>query len=357
MERATEIPAAPEGGGFEEIRLARDREYQRLVLPGVSRTFALTIPELPEPLRDPVTNAYLLCRIADTIEDHAATDAAGKQALLRQWAAVVAGRSDAADLVARLDPVLYGRAPLDEHDLVVNLSRFVHVTQSLPNTQRDAIVRCLQIMCEGMGRYQRRATPHGLPDRAAFDDYCYVVAGVVGEMLTELFCETLPELADQRDELMPLGRQFGLGLQTTNILKDVPDDRARGVFWLPRDVFAEAGCSLDPDADWPYDPAYREGVRRMTGLGATRLDAASAYILRLPPSQPGIRRFCTWAVAMAHATLRQVRRRPGFRQVEHVKIPRSQVRRLAALGRVAAPRQGALRLLLRWSGRGLPRAE
>ena len=43
--------------------------YQSEALPGVSRTFALTIPQLPEPLRHAVGNNYLLCRIADTIED------------------------------------------------------------------------------------------------------------------------------------------------------------------------------------------------------------------------------------------------------------------------------------------------
>ena len=46
-----------------------DEEYQERILPHVSRTFALTIPQLPAALRIPVTNAYLLCRIADTIED------------------------------------------------------------------------------------------------------------------------------------------------------------------------------------------------------------------------------------------------------------------------------------------------
>ena len=44
-------------------------EFQQQILPHVSRTFALTIPQLPPPLRISVTNAYLLCRIADTIED------------------------------------------------------------------------------------------------------------------------------------------------------------------------------------------------------------------------------------------------------------------------------------------------
>jgi len=46
-----------------------DEDYQNGILPHVSRTFALTIPQLPPALRTPVTNAYLLCRIADTIED------------------------------------------------------------------------------------------------------------------------------------------------------------------------------------------------------------------------------------------------------------------------------------------------
>jgi len=45
-----------------------DRQFQERILRGVSRSFALTIPQLPEGVRVVVTNAYLLCRIADTIE-------------------------------------------------------------------------------------------------------------------------------------------------------------------------------------------------------------------------------------------------------------------------------------------------
>jgi farnesyl-diphosphate farnesyltransferase len=53
-----------------------DEVYQDQILPRVSRSFALTIPRLPLDLRTPVTNAYLLCRIADTIEDESALSAA-----------------------------------------------------------------------------------------------------------------------------------------------------------------------------------------------------------------------------------------------------------------------------------------
>ncbi|MDM8569467.1 squalene/phytoene synthase family protein, partial [Thiotrichales bacterium HSG1] len=51
------------------IQFSSDEDYQNYILPGVSRTFALTIPQLPPDLCKVVSNGYLLCRIADTIED------------------------------------------------------------------------------------------------------------------------------------------------------------------------------------------------------------------------------------------------------------------------------------------------
>ena len=69
-----------------------DERYQDEILPHVSRTFALTIPQLPAALRVAVTNAYLLCRIADTIEDEPALSPAETLAFLDRFKAVVAGR-------------------------------------------------------------------------------------------------------------------------------------------------------------------------------------------------------------------------------------------------------------------------
>ena len=56
--------AAPSSDGMT----ASDLAYQAEMLQCVSRTFALTIPQLPGALRDVVGNAYLLCRIADTLD-------------------------------------------------------------------------------------------------------------------------------------------------------------------------------------------------------------------------------------------------------------------------------------------------
>ena len=75
---------------------ASDEGYQDQILPHVSRTFALTIPQLPPRLRVAVTNAYLLCRIADTIEDEPALSPVETLVYLDRFNAVVAGRGDAA---------------------------------------------------------------------------------------------------------------------------------------------------------------------------------------------------------------------------------------------------------------------
>ncbi|MBK5935836.1 MAG: squalene/phytoene synthase family protein [Halorhodospira halophila] len=340
---------------YRAYRWAVNRAYQEAALPGVSRTFALTIPQLPEVLRDTVTNAYLLCRVADTIEDHSAADVEAKHDLMIGLKEALHGARDPGRLAREIEAVLDWDTPPAERDLVVSLPRVIAVTGGLPEAHQGPVIRCVSVMGEGMARFQRLRSPVGLADRAQFEEYCYYVAGVVGEMLTDLFILEVDGFDSNRDEMMDLGRRFGLGLQATNVIKDVWADRQRGVCWLPREVFTESGCSLGPDADWSEDPGFHRGIGRMVEIGVEHMEAARAYILRIPPTQPGIRRFCAWAATMSLATLRQIRRHPGFKSGDEVKISRRQVRRLAGLTNYAAERDWAMRTVLAWSGRGLPR--
>ncbi len=336
-------------------RWAVNRAYQEAALPGVSRTFALTIPQLPAALRDTVTNAYLLCRVADTVEDHSRVEPEVKRELLIGLKEALSGEQEPAVLSLRVQEALDPETPPAERDLVVSLPRVVGVTEGLPEGHREAVIRRVSVMGEGMARFQVLRSPAGLQDRAQFEEYCYYVAGCVGEMLTDLFLMQVDGLEASRDHMMDLGRRFGLGLQATNVIKDVWADRARGVCWLPRAEFAEVGCDLDPDEDWAVDPAFRSGIARMVAIAGEHMDAARSYILHVPPSEPGIRRFCAWAATMSLATLRQIRKNPGFTSGEEVKISRRQVRRLAGLSSYAAERNWAMRTVLAWSGRGLPR--
>ena len=62
-----------------------DDDFQSEMLEGVSRTFALTIPQLPGELCRVVSNAYLLCRIVDTIEDEPVLSGTQKNSFGQQF--------------------------------------------------------------------------------------------------------------------------------------------------------------------------------------------------------------------------------------------------------------------------------
>src|SRR5258708_1787279 len=115
-----------------------DAEYQDKVLPHVSRTFALTIPQLPAALRIPVTNAYLLCRIADTIEDEPALSPTETLAFMQRFMGALAGRGDPQALGFELAKRLSDRTLPTERDLVSNLQRVINATEGLNTSQRGA---------------------------------------------------------------------------------------------------------------------------------------------------------------------------------------------------------------------------
>ncbi len=335
--------------------VANDVDYQVAVLPHVSRTFALTIPQLPAALRVAVTNAYLLCRIADTIEDEPALSAAQTLQYLQVFRELVAGEGDAAPLVRELDSKLSEETLAAERELVINMQRVIRVKAQFGAAQRAAIERCVGLMCEGMPRFQSGASLEGLALMADTDDYCYYVAGVVGEMLTELFCDHDPAIAAHRAQMGSLATSFAQGLQMTNILKDQWEDRARGACWLPREVFARHGIVLSQLRAEPHDPNFVPALRELIGLTHTHLRNALDYSLLIPRSQPGIRRFCLWAIGLAVLTLRKINENPRFTAGVQVKVPRSSVRVTRILVDVSVRSDWMLRRLFDWAARGLPR--
>lgn len=333
---------------------ADDAAYQDRILEGVSRTFALTIPQLPAGLREAVGNAYLLCRIADTIEDDAGLAPARKRAHSERFIEVVEGRRAAAPFAAELEAELSPATPPAERDLVRNVPRVIRLTHGFNAARREAMSRCVRIMARGMAEFQETGSPAGLPDMAAMDRYCYYVAGVVGEMLTELFCDFSPAVAARRERLLPLAVSFGQGLQMTNILKDVWEDRRRGACWLPRDVFAAHGCDLASVSPGAGDPGFRRGLGELIAVAKGHLEDALAYTLLLPVEHTGIRRFCLWALGMAVLTLRKIDARRDYANGREVKISRRSVRATVLATSLAVRHDRVLRAMFSVAARGLP---
>lgn len=331
--------------------------YQRGVLPYVSRTFALTIPQLPEPVADIVTNAYLLCRIADTIEDDPALDAAAKAQAQARFLATLDGDGDADAFGRRTAAQLSAATPDAERALVHETGRVVAFARSLEPREREVVRRCVAIMCRGMSEYQRRASPAGLPDMHAVDRYCYYVAGVVGEMLTEVFALHSPGVRAHRDEMLALATSFGEGLQLTNILKDTREDQQRGACWLPRDVFAHYGVDLERVRLEALGRRIEPPMRHMVAVAHGHLRDALQYTLLIPREQTGMRRFCLWAIGMAVLTLWRIHRRPAYARGEQVKISRRMVKAVIVGSNLSARHDRLLRALFATITAGLPRRE
>lgn len=311
---------------------------------------------LPAGLRDVVGNAYLLCRIADTIEDEPELSPARKQALWERFVEVVSGRDDAASFARDLSGTLSPATPEPEHELAANANRIVRVTAGFRPRQRTAIERCIRTMSRGMVEFQQDVPAVGLQDMRQLDRYCYFAAGVVGEMLVELFSDYSAAVDRRREELLALAKSHAQGLQMTNILKDVWDDWRNGACWLPRDVFDAAGFDLRGLSAGRGGPGFHEGLSRLVAITRDHLANALRFTLLVPARETGIRRHLLWALGLAVLALRRVHAAPSFRLGENVRVSRLSVSAVVVVTSVLARWDFAIKLWFRAATRGLSRA-
>ncbi len=269
-----------------------------------SRTFALSIPLLPEPTRREVTVAYLLFRIADTFEDAAGWPPPARTRALEQFGELLR-RPSLAD-ARRLSDRWTAARPSSHAGYLSLVSEIPAVLEdflALSAEAREPIREHLLRSAEGMTSFVRRTDERGelsLSSEKDLRHYCYVVAGVVGEMLTELFLLGRPGLQTAAPLLRPRAKLFGEALQLVNILKDSESDAAEGRRYIP--------------ATLP-----RAGV---FALARADLDAASEYILTLQSggSPRGIVGFAALPVELAWATLERVEASGAGAKVSRLEV-------------------------------------
>lgn len=195
-------------------------EICRNLLPKVSRTFVLNIPVLPAPLDLVVTVAYLLCRMADTLEDESGGETSERDALLGEFARLVdlpeGWQGQVSAFAERAAGSLRAEAPPAEAALVRECPRLFESFAALTLIERQHISRCVRTMSGGMREViktvESQQGPQGLDDLEASRTYCYYVAGTVGEMLTGLFTEASQEAAESAPQLEARSAAFGLAL-------------------------------------------------------------------------------------------------------------------------------------------------
>lgn len=310
----------------ETLNALNDHDLQAILLEGVSRTFALTIPQLPEALFPAVANAYLLCRIVDTIEDEVSLSADQKRHFCLSFIDVVKTGQQSNEFARALAPLLSAQTLAAEHTLVKMIPRVIAITHNLATVQQTALADCVEIMANGMPIFQAQDLRGGLATLGDMDKYCYYVAGCVGEMLAKLFCHYSLAINTHREQLLKLSVSFGQGLQMTNILKDIWDDAERGVCWLPQDIFSETGFDLKTLTPMTDDARFRHGLSHVISVAQQHLQDAMTYTLLLPSHETGLRKFCLWAIGMAVLTLKKIKHNLNFTDSKQVKITRNSVK-------------------------------
>jgi farnesyl-diphosphate farnesyltransferase len=343
---------APVSGNYS---LQGKREAYLVALFGkVSRTFALTIPELPLPLRRVVMNAYLLARAADTIEDDIALTLEQKNRYGTVLIEVIAGKEDAEKFSLELAPLLSMRTPEAERELIEKLPWVIDTVRTFSENQQQSIERCIRIMWNGMYDFLQRTGLKGLETSDDLYRYCYHAAGVVGEMLTELFCDYSPEMAKHEVPMKKLAISFGRGLQITNILYDHWEDRKEGLCWLPRDIYEKHGVLLDTLEPQDYNAAYKEAQSELQGRAHAYLCQALRYTLFIPASEPGIRRFCYWTVYLSVLALQRMSSRPYFSNNAEVKVPRIRLLAMIIFTRLFGVSDTVLKRLFSLATKNIP---
>lgn len=353
---------------LSEGHIANPSAFAEFMLDKVSRTFALNIRVLPSSLRKQVLLAYLFCRMADTLEDDVELLTMEKVRLLEGFRELFQGPTgipgeERVRCFVKGVPSDWDRSDRWDRLLVRHAGWIFPQLEAFPKPAVRAIGDCVVEMCDGMIRFAERqesARQGGvlIGSLKDLDDYCYFVAGTVGNLLCALFSLHSPLIGRKREQaLKALAVSFGLGLQLTNILKDIHDDKERNVSFIPQDLLASRG--LD-QASFLSEAARDDAADVLESLirkAGTHLEDAIAYTCLLPRLEPRLRLFCLWPLFMAQETLVLLAgNRRALRETSKLKITREAVAAIVRRTSLACWSNRLLKALFHGSRRRLEMA-
>ena len=148
------------------------------------------------------------------------------------------GGADRDDIRAVLEKITHGQ--------MLDLHRFDPPTDGFAVANNPAEVRALQTAAD-------------------LDEYTYLVAGCVGEFWTRLCFRHLRDFASLiQDEMLALGRRYGMGLQLINVLRDAGNDLRAGRCYFPEDEIRAVDLSAaqilsEPDR---FQSIYRRWMEK-----------------------------------------------------------------------------------------------
>jgi len=318
---------------IKELAMDADSKFCDDMLGRVSRSFAAVIRQLPSDLSMDICIFYLVLRALDTVEDD--MEAYKGRESEKQAELISFGAKRLTDTNCSVRGVGEG----DERTLIEQFGACVRVFNKLPEGSRTVIMDITNEMGAGMAEYVAADLGQGTLDKAAYDRYCHMVAGLVGEGLTRIFVsrgfenESLsgqgelvwPFCADpaKTPSTLGLANSMGLLLQKANIIRDYLEDYVDGRAFWPQTVWKKHAYTNDL-GEFAQPTAHGAGLLLPMKVGADImakgvgvqalmcLNELVADALELVPDAleylervktPAIYRFCAIPQVMAIATL------------------------------------------------------
>lgn len=280
-------------------------EFVSRMLREVSRSFALVIPALETPLDRVVGVAYLVCRVCDNIED-CLQPLSWKQERWEEFEQLLQKPSQPSEVLRIWSSLPWPGLTASEVSLMGPESRMLwDIIADLPDDSVASIRHWAMEMAHGMERMLSEQSPivrrqgvSVLRDLQTFDEYCYYVAGTVGQMCTQLTAQHYRWESSITAQLHNRANAFGRALQKTNILKDFAKDLSRGVCYFPATWMSDVNES--PLRNQGAETAWSAQVIAHI---LQELAVAVDYIATLPLWASGYRRFCLRAVLPAYETM------------------------------------------------------
>jgi farnesyl-diphosphate farnesyltransferase len=315
--------------GQPESPTDADLEWCYDAVHGVSRTFSITIDRLEEPMSRHICVGYLLCRIADTIEDAGHIPPAAQTELLATYDRLLDPNADGS-VSAFMDDVepWIPEERTDDWDVVAETPRVLQTFESLEEEPREIMREPVRELVDGMAMFTDRYASEGglrLQTIEELEEYCWYAAGTVGTLITGLVARGTSQ--ERADEMRGNARSFALLLQLVNIAKDVESDyHDENNVYLPAEWLAAEDVDIESVTDEDHHGGVTNVIKRVTGRAERYLDDAHRY-LEVVPEHHG-NRLSAWAIPylLAVGTLRELRERPEDVVREgDVKVSRAEV--------------------------------
>jgi farnesyl-diphosphate farnesyltransferase len=246
------------------------------ILRSVSRSFYLSIRFLPAQLREPIALAYLLARTTDTVADTAQISTSVRTETLNLLSKSIQGTASR-DVVAEVIASFVSlQENARERQLLESLRDYLACLEGMEHADRDDIRIVLEKITRGqmldLQRFDNSHEIRALSTAADLDEYTYLVAGCVGEFWTQLcFRHVFQFSCRMEDEMLALGKRYGMALQLINVLRDAGSDLRAGRCYFPEHELNAA--HLAPSqilADSKrFQPIYRRWLdKAKAGLGS-----------------------------------------------------------------------------------------